>query len=175
MEKTLSHKIDWKKVAEGLNLPIDETKKFFNDGRIIGRLGEFIYATKLNSNRSQNENASYDINMNNGDKVEIRSITSQICFTSSKEIGFGRKVTDEGFEAKLNSLDYFVGIDFRNLDELNFIRIEKSDIANNGVLHKHLRKNKTVSSANFYESYKKILNSKNILKFLKLCIILIII
>jgi hypothetical protein len=156
MEQKLKHQLDLEKVAEGLGLSVEETMKFFNDGRIVGRLGEFIYASKMGGSRAKSEGSSYDVDGENGERIEVRSITNAISFASSKEVGFGRSVTEEGYAEKLDSLDSYIGIDFRNLSELSFIEITKEDLVDmneNGLL----RKNKSVASSKFYEY----LESKN--------------
>ena len=153
MEQKLKHQLDLEKVAEGLGLSVDETIKFFNDGRIVGRLGEFIYANKMGGNRAKSEGSSYDVDGENGERIEVRSITHGISFASSKEVGFGRSVTEEGYAEKLDSLDSYIGIDFRNLSELAFIEITKDDLVDmneRGLL----RKNKSVTSNKFYEYFE---------------------
>lgn len=153
MEQKLKHQLDLEKVAEGLGLSVDETIKFFNDGRIVGRLGEFIYANKMGGNRAKSEGSSYDVDGVNGERIEVRSITHGISFASSKEVGFGRSVTEEGYAEKLDSLDSYIGIDFRNLSELTFIEITKNDLVDmneKGLL----RKNKSVTSNKFYEYFE---------------------
>ena len=153
MEQKLKHQLDLEKVAEGLGLSVDETIKFFNDGRIVGRLGEFIYANKMGGNRAKSEGSSYDVDGENGERIEVRSITHGISFASSKEVGFGRSVTEEGYAEKLDSLDSYIGIDFRNLSELTFIEITKDDLVDmneKGLL----RKNKSVTSNKFYEYFE---------------------
>ena len=79
----MKHKIDWKKVSEGLGISEENTKECFNDGRFMGRYGEFVLAEKTNSNRAKSEGASYDIDIYDGLKKEVRSITKQISFASS--------------------------------------------------------------------------------------------
>jgi hypothetical protein len=156
MKQKLKHQLDLEKVAEGLGLSVEETMKFFNDGRIVGRLGEFIYANKMGGSRAKSEGSSYDVDGENGERIEVRSITHGISFASSKEVGYGRSVTEEGYAEKLDSLDSYIGIDFRNLSELSFIEITKEDLVDmneNGLL----RKNKSVTSNKFYEY----LQSKN--------------
>ena len=156
MKQKLKHQLDLEKVAEGLGLSVEETMKFFNDGRIVGRLGEFIYANKMGGSRAKSEGSSYDVDGENGERIEVRSITHGISFASSKEVGYGRSVTEEGYAEKLDSLDSYIGIDFRNLSELSFIEITKEDLVDmneNGLL----RKNKSVASSKFYEY----LQSKN--------------
>lgn len=125
----MKHKIDIKKVAEGLGLPVECTEAFFDDGRIIGRLGEFIRAFDRNSVRSSSENTSYDVIDPINGKEEVRAITpGGISFAASKEVGSGRKVTQDGFIKKLESIDIVVGVDYRNLSELVFHEITKEQV-----------------------------------------------
>ena len=145
----ITHSLDLEKVSEGLGLSIEETKSFLDDGRIVGRLGEFIYAKKTKSKRAKSEGSSYDIDSSSGKKIEVRSITDSISFASSKEVGYGRQVTEEGFQNKLDSLDYFVGIDFRDIENLKFIDISKPMI-DEMILNGIVRKNKSVLSKKFF-------------------------
>lgn len=148
--KSIQHQIDLYKISEGFGLTVQDTISFLNDGRIIGRLGEFIYADKTNSKRAKSEGSSYDVDMSDGKRVEVRSITKSISFASSKEVGYGRTVTEEGFNDKLNSVDYFIGIDYREIENLKFIQITKSmisDMRDRGIL----RKNKSVSANKFFK------------------------
>ena len=95
-------------------------------------------------------------------KKEVRSITKQISFASSKEVGFGREVTEKGFQEKLDALDIYVGIDFRNMGEIEFIDISKemvSEMTNNGMM----RKDKSVNANKLY----KFLNNKKRLDLFK--------
>lgn len=149
MEKIGEHRIDWKKVGNGLGLPANKVIDMFNDGRILGRLGEFLHENLENGER-QNENSKFDIKEKNNIRSEIRSITNKVSFASSKEVGYGRKVTENGFIEKLNSLDRFILIDKRNITEgkLDFIEIIKTDLDTLG-----LGKNKSISAKKFYKKY----------------------
>lgn len=146
------HKIDLVKIAEGLNITLDSLKDFLDDGRVLGRLGEFIEKERLKIEREP-ENSIFDLN-DKGEKIEIRSITKQVSFAQSKEIGYGRKVTEEGFRKKLNNLDCFILIDKRNLSELKFIKVTKKDIYYL-IDNNHLNKNKSISSKKFYEIFER--------------------
>lgn len=154
-QETISHKIDLKQLAKGFGISESMVVEFLNDGRTFGRLGEFIYAEKTGATRAKSEGSPYDIDGLNGERIEIRSITNQISFASSKEVGYGRKVTEAGFSEKLNSVDYFVGIDFRNISNPTFVKITKDSIAKMGEVG-ILRKNKSVSANKFYNFLNKI-------------------
>jgi hypothetical protein len=152
MEKINSYKIDWELVSKGLGLPLDKTIKMFDDGRILGRLGEFLHQDSENGDR-QNENSSFDIQEVSNVKTEIRSITNKVSFASSKEIGFGRKVTEKGFLDKLNSLDRYVLIDKR----LIYMGIlETIEVNKNEIPKLQLGKNKSISADKFFKIYDRI-------------------
>jgi hypothetical protein len=156
MKKINTYNIDWKLVSIGLGLPPEKTFEMFNDGRMLGRLGEFLHANSENGER-QNENSSFDVKEKNNIKSEVRTITDKVSFASSKEIGYGRKVTEKGFSEKLNSIDRFILIDKRLLFEgsLDMIEITKEDLS-----ELSLGINKSISAKKFYEKYDR--NEQNI-------------
>jgi hypothetical protein len=149
MNKINTYNINWKMVSNGLGLCLDKTIEMFDDGRILGRLGEFLHESSEKGVR-ENENSKFDVKENDGVRSEIRTITDKVSFASSKEIGYGRKVTDEGFQEKLNSIDRFILIDKRLLlrGTIDTIEIKKEEI--NGL---SLGKNKSISAKKFYEKY----------------------
>tara|TARA_Y100000996_G_scaffold252432_1_gene198595 strand:+ start:149 stop:622 length:474 start_codon:yes stop_codon:yes gene_type:complete len=129
MKQILKHKINYKQVSKGLGISEDLVVKFFNDGRIIGRLGEFILEDKDVGKRSDNEGTSYDNVTDDNKHLEVRSITNRLSFAPSKETGYGRTVTEEGFSEKLNVVDSFIAIDFKdNPSELDFYKIPSVDV-----------------------------------------------
>lgn len=151
--ENFKHKVNYKQLAKALGLSEELAKDFLNDGRIIGRLGEFILQEHGFGDRSENENTPYDNVTDDGKKIEVRSITEKVSFASSKEIGFGRTVTEEGFKNKLDSIDYYLCIDFQTNGMLEFIPISKSDISEmqtTGILGK----NKSVSRKKFMNYVK---------------------
>lgn len=151
MKKLNSYKIDWNLVSSGLGLPISSTIEMFNDGRILGRLGEFLHADS-NQGKREKENSSFDVKETNKIRSEIRTITNNVSFASSKEIGFGRKVTESGFASKLNSLDRYLLVDKREIlsGDISMIEVTKDDL-----LSLSLGKNKTISSKKFFEIYDR--------------------
>lgn len=157
MKKLYTYKIDWQKVSEGFGLTKESVIKMHNDGRIMGRFGEFIHMEVMGGSR-QNEKSSFDVMELDGVKTEVRSITKTISFAASKEVGSNREVTEEGFQEKMNSIDRFVGLDIRQIEEgdVTFIEITKDDI--NSLLP--LNKDKKVTAQNFYEIYDR--NQQNL-------------
>lgn len=139
-------KIDLELLAQALELAdSEESYTFLNDGRIIGRLAEFWV-----DGVRQNENSSFDVKNTQEERIEVRTITKKVSFASSKEVGFGRKVTDEGYNKKLNSLDKFVLVDIRNLKKGNVDMIE---VDKKQLLTLPIGKNKDISAKKFYKIY----------------------
>ena len=146
MKKTQTKKIDLELLAQALELEdSEESYTFLNDGRIIGRLAEFWV-----DGVRQNENSSFDVKNTQEERIEVRTITKKVSFASSKEVGFGRKVTDEGYNKKLNSLDKFVLVDIRNLKKGNVDMIE---VDKKQLLTLPIGKNKDISAKKFYKIY----------------------
>lgn len=148
------HKIDLKKIAEGFRISEQTLKDFLNDGRVMGRLGEFIRVEMRKSNRASSEGSPYDINDEENGREEIRAISKTISFASSKEVGSGRKVTKEGFKNKMDSVDLFVGVDYRNLSEIIFHEITKEtvyEMEEKGIM----RKNKSVNAKKLFSFINK--------------------
>lgn len=149
MKKVDTKVIDLDLLAQALGLTDrNEAYKFLNDGRITGRLGEFW----VDGNR-QNENAPFDVENDSGERIEVRSITKQVSFASSKEVGYGRSVTEEGFKQKLNSLDKYLLLDIRGLKdgEIHMIEMGKDELNTLPI-----GKNKSLSAEKFYEIYDSI-------------------
>ena len=153
MKKLKTYIIDWNKVSEGFGLSKEQTIECFNDGRMMGRIGEFLHK-KSSGGERENENSSFDVTEFNGIKSEIRSITKQISFAPSKETGYGRKVTSEGFKTKMDNLDRFVALDLRELKNgiIYTIEITKEDVYNLPLR----RSNVSIKAEKFYEIYDRI-------------------
>jgi hypothetical protein len=152
MRKINTHRLNYEKLSKGFNLPVEQVIDFLNDGRIMGRLGEFVHSISSGGGR-QNENSSFDILEENNQKTEIRSITKNVSFASSKEVGYGRKVTENGFIEKLNSIDRYVLLDLRNLKNGTYDTIE---ITKEDIKKLDLGKNKQISAKKFFKIYDNI-------------------
>jgi len=151
MRELNTHSINWELVSEGLGLSLEKTIKMFDDGRVMGLFGEFLHESFYNGSR-QNENSSFDIQETNGVRSEVRCITSYVSFASSSQMGTGRKVTENGFNKKLESVDRFILIDKRLLSEgqVSLVEMTKEDVINLG-----LGKKKSMASKKFFEKYDR--------------------
>jgi hypothetical protein len=152
MNKIYDINVDWDKVSEGLGLPKNIVIEWFKDGRRLGSIGEYYHAQMEGGNR-QKENSKFDVLEKSKTKSEVRAITDKVSFASSKEVGYGRKVTEEGFKEKLNSVDRFILVDSRKIEdgEISMIEITKEDIGN-----LELGKNKSISSKKFFKVYDRV-------------------
>jgi hypothetical protein len=151
MKKHLEHNIDWEVTANGLGISIESVIKFFDDGRIIGRFGEFVDSEHTNSSR-QNENSSFDTLTIENIRREIRSSRNNVSFAASKEVGSGRKVTEEGYKEKLNNVDEFVVIDSRRINQGKLVFYS---LTTDEVCSLPLGKNKSMSSDKFWGFVEK--------------------
>jgi len=156
--------INFEQTANAWGWPIEEVKKFFNDGRIMGRWGEFDYAIKNDFKRAKSEKSPYDV-IGNGSRIEVRSLTKRVSFAASKEVGIGRKVTDEGYKEKLNNVDYFIVIEYDFFTDPLIYKehtITKDDLIKIELMGK-LTKNKSVTRKNFLKYVNdRRLNEQNI-------------
>jgi hypothetical protein len=126
---------------------------FLSDGRHVGRIGEEWVAELIDGIR-QPENSSFDVLANKSKyyekniRLEVRSAIKNVSFASSKEVGSGRTVTEEGFVKKLESLDVFIIIDSRRILEgfVTIIELTKDDI-----LGFNLGKNKSMKASKFWK------------------------
>lgn len=151
MKELYTYKIDMEGMSRMLSLSEEKTFEWLFDGRPMGRLAEFLHE-KVGGGTRQNEKSPFDVEELDGVKTEIRTITSKISFASSKEIGYGRTVTTEGYQEKLNSVDRFIAVDIRNLKNglITFIEVTKDDLEK-----LKLGKNADISAEKFYEYYDR--------------------
>jgi len=101
------------------------------DGRHIGRIGENWYAKQSGGVR-QPEKSPFDVLDPDGVRNEIRSAIKTVSFAASKEVGYGRVVTESGYLQKLFDIDRFVIIDSSNLLTKGFVdfwEVTKDDLS----------------------------------------------
>lgn len=123
------------------------------DGRHIGRVGEDWVASFVDGKR-QPEKSPFDVltkkskHYSINTRIEVRSAIETVSFSSSKEVGYGRTVTQEGFTKKLESLDVFIIIDSRKINQgiVTFVELLKQDVLSLG-----LGKNKNMSAKKFWK------------------------
>jgi hypothetical protein len=109
------------------NLIIEEELRCWCvDGRPIGLLAEPMCA-RLTNGKKMDKGWAYDVD--DGKKVEVRTVTGEFNLASASEKGVKRKVTPEGLEKKLEMVDYYIAVNFNpKMDVLFFYKITKGDI-----------------------------------------------
>lgn len=122
------HKIDVKQYAESWGYTYEEALNLCIDGRVSGISVEPIVATKVKGKKAENNNLPYDVVWNDK-KLEVRRVTKNVSFAASKQNGYGRRNTAEGFAQKQESLDCYVIVDF-NVEDTSFYFyvITKNDV-----------------------------------------------
>ena len=136
---------------------IKEHNYLLKDGRQLGKIAE-TWVAKFVNGVKQPENSPFDVLTKKSDyygeniRIEVRSAIKKVSFAASKEVGYGRQVTENGFKEKLNNLDVFIIIDSRNIENgyVEFIEINKTDIQKLG-----LGKTKSINANKFWEKINK--------------------
>ena len=103
---------DLESAAQSLHLTRSEVQQYFTDGRRVSFILERRICREIvKGTLSPSEGAGFDLIDENGQKWEVRSITSSgIYFCPSYMVGSGRKFDEDGFMAKLSEIEgYFVG------------------------------------------------------------------
>ena len=102
---------DLTKIADSLNLTVQETRVYFTDGRRVSFILERRICREIIGGRlSPSEGAGFDLIDARGRKWEVRSVTrGGIYFCPSYMVGSGRKFDEGGFLEKLDEIEgYFV-------------------------------------------------------------------
>lgn len=117
-------------IGAGLGIPAANARALFDDGRMLGRLAEFIVAHEFSAARSE-EHSPFDV-LHNNKKLEVRSLIKKadrgISFAPAKEVGSGRTITEEGFQEKLSQVDGFIAAELMDNDHIRYIEVTKPDI-----------------------------------------------
>jgi hypothetical protein len=98
-------------LAEQLNLTVDDTLTFFQDGRRSSFIIERRIAKEFIGGRiADSEGAAYDIFDQDDKKWEVRCLTnSGMYFCPSYMVGSGRKFEEKGFLEKIDEIEgYYV-------------------------------------------------------------------
>lgn len=121
---------DLENVAQSLNLTQGEVREYFTDGRRVSFILERRICREIvKGTLSPSEGAGFDLMDKNGQKWEVRSITSGgIYFCPSYMVGSGRRFDEDGFKAKLSEISgYFVG-DVAEFPKIPIYKIPESTV-----------------------------------------------
>lgn len=111
-------RLDFNKIADGMELTYDECINFFSDGRRISFLLEKRISKFEGFKKAESESDPFDVIDTEGKKAEVRCLTKIINFRPSDQIGKGRKFNRDGFyNNKIKKIDYFIIADV-NVEDL---------------------------------------------------------
>ena len=111
---------DLEEVAESLHLTVQDTRKYFTDGRRVSFILERRICHEIIGGRlSPSEGAGFDLIDPRGRKWEVRSITGGgIYFCPSYMVGSGRRFEERGFLEKLDEIEGYVVSDVTRFPEI---------------------------------------------------------
>lgn len=111
-------RVDWSGIAQAIGLSDQETRQLFSDGRLSGELLQRVvirYFGLIPSRNCDVYDATFPATF---EKLEIRLITKYGIKTApSNQIGSSREFNKENYIKKLETLDYFLFVDLRVLDD----------------------------------------------------------
>lgn len=140
--------VNWDMLAQAIGLPETETRELFKDGRLSGELLQRVAIRSFNLIPAKN-GEKYDGKFpNTREKLEIRLITTYGIKTApSNQIGSSREFNQEAYIKKLESIDYFLFIDLREIDNNIPCYLIPVGIIRKFFLNKKLGKDGSTSSA----------------------------
>ena len=111
---------DLEEIAESLHLTVQDTRKYFTDGRRVSFILERRICHEIIGGRlSPSEGAGFDLIDPRGRKWEVRSITGGgIYFCPSYMVGSGRRFEERGFLEKLDEIEGYVVSDVTRFPEI---------------------------------------------------------
>lgn len=121
---------DEKALASALKLDVSEIKPYFKDGRRISFLLERSLVKRLMPGKlAISERDPYDIELRNGEKWEVRCITSRgVKFGPSKNTGGSRKFSEKDFLHKLKSIAGYALCDVTNFPSVAIYKVPSNAI-----------------------------------------------
>ena len=109
--------IDWLGISKAIGLGENETRDLFLDGRLSGELLQRVVIRNFNLVPAKNCDVYDALFPVTREKLEIRLITTYGIKTApSNQIGSSRIFNRELYMNKIQSLDYFLFIDLRTLE-----------------------------------------------------------
>lgn len=122
---------DVEDIAKSLQLTVDETRKYFRDGRRTSFLMEHVLAARLEGSRPPDEEQPYDMLDKDGYKWEIRCLTgSGVYFVPSYMKGKGRSFDENGFLDKLKDIKGYYVCDIRSFPRVSVWCLSSKKVLN---------------------------------------------
>jgi hypothetical protein len=120
---------DVKALSQGMRITEQEVIDYFTDGRRVSfvmerRIAREVFQGKLSSS----EGKAWDIEDENGDRWEVRSLSKKIYFCPSYMVGKGRKFDEPGFLQKLETIRGYAISDITLFPEVQVWLIEGREV-----------------------------------------------
>ena len=120
---------DLDKLADALQIEVEEAKKYFRDGRKLSYLAEMVLAKELGMDKAETEAKPYDlIDPNTNEKWEVRCMNRTISFAPSNMTGANRGFNIEGFIDKLGICQGYIICDIVNFPIVPYYIIESNTV-----------------------------------------------
>ena len=121
---------DIPELARALKIKENEVKPYFTDGRRISFLLERRIAYELDGETASSEGDPYDVIDSQGNKWEVRSITSStgVYFCPSYMVGSGRSFDEEGFIKKVMGISGFIVCDISSFPRVPAWKISSEQV-----------------------------------------------
>jgi len=141
---------DLKAIAESLHISLEDTRKYFTDGRRVSFLIERRAVESMAGSRlAPSEGSGFDLIDKDGGKWEVRSVSKQgIYFCPSYMVGSGRLFEEFGFLSKLDDIEGFFVTDITRFPNMPYWII-RHDMVNEWWIRGVLGKNSKISRSRF--------------------------
>tara|TARA_B100000586_G_scaffold221227_1_gene168263 strand:+ start:827 stop:1300 length:474 start_codon:yes stop_codon:yes gene_type:complete len=113
---------DLEAISEALHISLEDTRKYFTDGRRVSFLIERRAVESMpGSKLAPSEGSGFDLIDVDGGKWEVRSLTKGgIYFSPSYMVGSGRKFDEFGFLDKLDDVEGYFVTDITRFPEMPY-------------------------------------------------------
>ena len=145
-------------VSTSLKLKKEETIEYFKDGRrasfLMERKIRDVINRKLDTNKQWtlaiSEGSGYDLLDANNEKWEVRSLTKNVYFTPSNQVGSGRSFNKTGFLQKVNHIKGYFITDITKFPTIPYYKLT-SDQIKKWWNEEELGKKASISRNKFYD------------------------
>jgi len=122
MEPTGWLTFDLNRIARALIISVEDTRKYFTDGRRVSFLIERrAVGTMPGSRLAPSEGSGFDLIDVDGGNWEVRSLTKRgIYFCPSYMVGSGRRFDEFGFLSKLDNIEGYFVTDITRFPEMPY-------------------------------------------------------
>ena len=123
-------------ISAALKLTKEETSEYFKDGRRASFIMERKIRDAMNNDLTEDkkwklaisEGSGYDLLDLNNNKWEVRSLTKNVYFTPSNQVGSGRSFNKLGFLEKINQIEGYFVTDIIKFPEIPYYKLTSNQV-----------------------------------------------